>query len=119
MVYKCIGVYHLFAAYSADCSHNVASMVTQLRFLTSLTAKLKDASADGVLQDMAQLRDALTSPDNLRIFMAANVSSLPHPSPLDPWKNFVPSSRYRQLSSITDYDVIGVKSTHYYSCGAG
>lgn len=63
-------------------------MVTQLQFLTSLVAKLKDPSTyDEVIHNVTSLRDTLTSPDNLRVVMAANVDSLT--TPLTAWDKFL------------------------------
>lgn len=77
--------------YSDHSSPNLSSMLTQLSFLTSLTGKLKESpSADQVMTAMNRVREVLTSPANLRVFMAANVTSLPTSDPLEPWNNFHP-----------------------------
>ena len=75
-----------------ESNHNLGSMVTQLKLLTSLLANLKDSSpstsVDRLLADMTQLRDTLTSPNNLRVVMTANINTLS--APLESWKEFLP-----------------------------
>ena len=71
---------------------NTSSMLTQLSFLTSLTERLK-TSPEEVLTAMSAVREGLTQPTNLRVFMACDVSALPQPRPLDLWRSFPPQTR--------------------------
>lgn len=73
--------------YSHQANLNVSSMLTQLSFLTSLTAQLKDSPQE-VLAAMRGVRESLARVENLRVFVATDVSALPHPRPLQPWKAF-------------------------------
>ena len=76
--------------YADDCNTNLTNMVTQQDFLKNLQQKLKKkATASDVIAAMATIRDRLTMVGNLRIVMATNVHSLPHPSPLEPWGMFL------------------------------
>ena len=69
---------------------NLTNMVTQQDFLKSLQQKLKKkATAGDVVAAMATIREKLTAVGNLRVVMATNVHSLPHPSPLEPWSKFL------------------------------
>ena len=63
-------------------------MVAQLKFLEKQLQRLKDpTTADLVTSDLFSVRDALTSPANLRVFMATDVDKLANP--LEPWESFV------------------------------
>ena len=76
-------------------------MVTQLQFLTSLLAKLKDPStSEGVIQNMASLRDALTSPDNLRVIMSTNINTLT--TPLTTWERFLQQPHSKRSWEVFD-----------------
>ena len=78
----------LCVLFCAESNSNLCSMVTQLQFLTSLLTKLKDPStSEGVIQNMASLRDTLTSPDNLRVIMSTNINTLT--TPLTAWEGFL------------------------------
>lgn len=60
-------------------------MLTQLSFLTSLVTRLKEAP-EKVVEKMGVVKERLTSAENLRVFMAADVSALPQdPPPLEAW----------------------------------
>ena len=72
--------------YSKHTNVNTSSMLTQLSFLTSLMAQLRDSPGD-VVAAMNRVRESLTRTENLRVFVAANVSTLLHPRPLKPWKD--------------------------------
>ena len=78
--------------YKADSNPNLTNMVTQQDFLKTLQQKLKKkATAGDIIAAMATIRDRLTAASNLRVVMATDVHSLPHPSPVQPWDKFLPS----------------------------
>ena len=58
-------------------------MVTQLKFLNELQEKLKiPESSSAVLADMIKIKDYLSDPAHLRLFIHGDVSSLSE----DSWK---------------------------------
>ena len=72
---------------------NISNMVAQLEFLEKQLKKLKDSTmADSVTSDLYVVRDTLTSPANLRVFMATEVNKLT--TPLEPWELFVQEARF-------------------------
>ena len=87
---------------------NTSNMVAQLKFLEKQLARLKDpATADLVTSDLCRVRDILTSPGNLRVFMATDIDKLT--SPLKPWGMFMQrakSERYYVTLhfSVFNYD---------------
>ena len=78
--------------YLPHSNKNTSSMLSQLSFLTSLTTALKD-SPEGVVTALGEVREKLTHPHNLRMFMAAEMSALPQTNPLEEWKTFLPQTR--------------------------
>ena len=77
--------------YKADSNINLSSMVTQQDFLNTLQQRLmNEATAGDVLAAMATIRERLSAASNLRVVMATDVHSLPHPSPIQPWDKFLP-----------------------------
>ena len=79
--------------------------MTQQKFLEKQLAKLKDpATASLVTSDLCRVRDALTSPGNLRVFMATDIDKLS--TPLKPWEIFMGranSKRYVLHNSLLHY----------------
>ncbi|XP_038073979.1 uncharacterized protein C05D11.1-like isoform X2 [Patiria miniata] len=61
--------------YVKESNFHVASMIRQQKFLSSVVEKL-DQDPEGVIKEMNGLRDLLTSPNNLRIHMAADMKKL-------------------------------------------
>lgn len=67
-------------------------MVAQLEFLEKQLQRLKDSkTADLVTSDLYHVRDTLTSPGNLRVFMATDVNKLT--TTLEPWELFVQEAK--------------------------
>ena len=98
----CLQVKALHVLSCAESNSNLCSMVTQLQFLTSLVARLKDPSTSkGVIQSMAFLRDTLTSPDNMRVVMSTNINALT--TPLTPWKEFMQQPHSKRCWEVFDY----------------
>ncbi|CAI8039021.1 Uncharacterized protein C05D11.1 [Geodia barretti] len=74
--------------FSPGSTPNTSNMVTQLKFLEKQLARLKDpATASLVTSDLCRVRDTLTSPGNLRVFMATDIDKLS--TPLQPWEIFM------------------------------
>ena len=67
-------------------------MLTQAAFLSKLTGTLKH-SAQEVIVAIEGVRDGLTSPDNVRVFLTVDVNSIPLSEPLEPWQSFLPQPR--------------------------
>ena len=89
-------------------------MLTQQDFLKSLQQKLKKrATSDDVIAAMATIREKLTAANNLRVVMATDVHSLPHPSPLKPWSNFLPQSNRMRYSVHIHMLVRHTDNGHY------
>ena len=73
----------------SDSNLNLFNMVTQLPFLSSLLEKLKspDQSA-ALLCELEQIKQVLTSPASLRIFVAGNLTKLSASDLVEPWRGF-------------------------------
>ena len=79
---------HSLSLSLAGSTPNTSNMVTQLKFLEKQLARLKDpATASLVTSDLCRVRDTLTSPGNLRVFMATDIDKLS--TPLQPWEIFM------------------------------
>lgn len=62
-------------------------MVTQSKFLTSLQDRLKGSSSSEVTQALNQLRDEITKPSNIRIFVSGDMGKI-HEDLIKPWSDF-------------------------------
>ena len=80
-------------------------MVTQLKFLEKQLQRLKDpATADLVTSDLCRVRDTLTSPGNLRVFMATDIDKLT--TPLKPWESFIENSKSERYQYLCYWHVL-------------
>ena len=66
-------------------------MIVQLKLLEKLVLSLKDPNTSEVVtSDLYRVRDTLTLPSNLRVFMATDIDNLT--DPLQPWTSFIQRS---------------------------
>jgi len=72
----------------ASCT-NVASMLSQNTFLTAVVEKLQKSPQE-VVGALEEVRKALTSPNNFRLFLTFNPASFSGSEFLDPWMSFLP-----------------------------
>ncbi|XP_022082849.1 uncharacterized protein C05D11.1-like [Acanthaster planci] len=72
--------------YVKESNFHVTSMMRQQKFLSSVVETL-DKDPVSVIEDMKSLREVLTSPDNLRIHMAADMKKLKEAGDVQlPWQ---------------------------------
>ena len=77
-----------FVCIITESNHNLCNMVTQCKFLTALQTRLKDSSGSKiVLQEIGQLRQEVTKPENFRIFVSTDITKVTG-STLEPWTYF-------------------------------
>ncbi len=71
-----------------ESNYNLCNMVTQNKFLSTLQEDMKNPSkARIVLESIEQLRQEITKPTNLRVFVSGDVTTVTG-NPAHPWIPF-------------------------------
>jgi len=70
-----------------DSNYHASNMIRQQQFLKSLLKKL-DCSPNEVLSDLEELRFHMTTPSNMMVHLATDLSLLS--DPMTPWTTFLP-----------------------------
>ncbi|XP_012262723.1 uncharacterized protein C05D11.1-like [Athalia rosae] len=79
--------------YRKDSNHFASSMLRQHKFLTQMMDSLNDSKAQAkVLEEIESVRKTLTTPQNMVLYMAANVDKLAAhvPNVYEPWEVLLP-----------------------------
>ncbi|KAL5012223.1 hypothetical protein ScPMuIL_010774 [Solemya velum] len=92
--------------FSKDSNHHTSSMLRQQKFLADVMQQL-DKEPEKITEKMAELCRLLTSKNNLRVHLTANVNKLTAlcPTPQKAWQHFVPESfsdnSHREVMKMT------------------
>ena len=81
--------------FQSESNHQAANMIRQQIFLKNLRKKL-DCSPNEVLKDLEEVRFYMTSPQNMMVHMAADLTTVK--SPQEAWSTFLPPHVPKKVS---------------------
>ena len=104
--------------FQAESNHQAANMIRQQIFLKTLRKKL-DCSPNEVLRDLEEVRFYMTTPSNMMVHMATDLTVLK--SPLAAWSTFLPPHVPKKVSPpvVTSEHLLALPPPSHLLAGLG